>query len=257
VVAVITGASSGIGEATARRLARDGAQLVLVARREDRLRALADELGGATVVALDLTDDDAPQRVADAVESEHGRLDLLVNNAGSAWRGTFADTGWEHIERHMKLNFEATVRLTHALLPLLRRSAPSSIVNVASVAGRISRARSVAYSASKFALIGWSDGLHAEEGAYGVHVGMVLPGFVATEGFPQKELMEKPLTRRIVSTPDKVAKAILQAGPGGKPERYVPRPYWVIAALRTLAPALIRRGSASAPAPTTKGDAST
>jgi uncharacterized protein len=255
VVAVVTGASSGIGEATARRLARDGAQLVLVARREDRLRALADELGGATVLALDLTDDDAPRRIADAVESEHGRLDLLVNNAGSAWRGTFADTGWEHIERHMKLNFEATVRLTHALLPLLRRSAPSSIVNVASVAGRISRARSIAYSASKFALIGWSDGLHAEELAYGVHVGMVLPGFVATEGFPQRELMEKRLTRRIVSTPEKVADAIVQVGPGGKAERYVPRPYWVIAALRTLTPTLIRRGSSNAPAPTTKGDA--
>lgn len=81
MVAVVTGASSGIGEAAARRLARDGASLVLVARREDRLRALAEELGGATVVALDLTDDDAPQRVAEAVESEHGRLDLLVNNA--------------------------------------------------------------------------------------------------------------------------------------------------------------------------------
>jgi uncharacterized protein len=255
VVAVVTGASSGIGEATARRLARDGAELVLVARREDRLRALADELGGATVVAVDLTDDDAPTRVKEAVESGHGRLDLLVNNAGGAWRGTFADTGWEHIERHMKLNFEATVRLTHALLPLLRRSAPSSIVNVASVAGRISRGRSIAYSASKFALIGWSDGLHAEEKPNGVHVGMVLPGFVATEGFPQRELMEKALTRRIVSTPEKVAEAILAVGPGGKAERYVPRPYWVIAALRTLAPALIRRGSANAPAPTTKGDA--
>ena len=255
MVAVVTGASSGIGEATARRLARDGAELVLVARREDRLRALADELGGATVVAVDLTDDDAPTRVKDAVESGHGRLDLLVNNAGSAWRGTFADTGWEHIERHMKLNFEATVRLTHALLPLLRRSAPSSIVNVASVAGRISRARSIAYSASKFALIGWSDGLHGEEKSNGVHVGMVLPGFVATEGFPQRELMQKALTRRIVSTPEKVADAIVAVGPGGKAERYVPRPYWVIAALRTLAPALIRRGSANAPAPTTKGDA--
>ena len=255
MVAVVTGASSGIGEATARRLARDGAELVLVARREDRLRALADELGGATVVAVDLTDDDAPTRVKDAVESGHGRLDLLVNNAGSAWRGTFADTGWEHIERHMKLNFEATVRLTHALLPLLRRSAPSSIVNVASVAGRISRARSIAYSASKFALIGWSDGLHGEEKPNGVHVGMVLPGFVATEGFPQRELMEKALTRRIVSTPEKVADAIVAVGPGGKAERYVPRPYWVIAALRIFAPALIRRGSANAPAPTTKGDA--
>ena len=255
MVAVVTGASSGIGEATARRLARDGAGLVLVARREDRLRALADELGGATVVAVDLTDDDAPARVKDAVESEHGRLDLLVNNAGAAWRGSFADMGWEGVQKHMDLNFDATLRLTHALLPLLRRSAPSSIVNVASVAGRISRARSVAYSASKFALIGWSDGLHAEEKPNGVHVGMVLPGFVTTEGFPQRELMEKALTRRIVSTPDKVAKAIMQVGPGGKAERYVPRPYWVIAALRMLAPPLIRRGSATAPAPTTKGDA--
>lgn len=255
MVAVVTGASSGIGEATARRLARDGAQLVLVARREERLRALADELGGATIVAVDLTEDDAPERIKDAVESEHGRLDLLVNNAGAAWRGSFADIGPEGIDKHMKVNFDATVRLTHALLPLLRRSAPSSIVNVASVAGRISRARSVAYSASKFALIGWSDGLHAEEKPNGIHVGMVLPGFVTTEGFPQRELMEKRLGRRIVSTPEKVADAIVAVGPGGKAERYVPRPYWVIAALRMLAPPLIRRGSANAPAPTTKGDA--
>jgi uncharacterized protein len=257
MVALVTGASSGIGEATARRLAKDGAKVVLVARREDRLRALADEIGGATVVAVDLTDDAAPKQIADAVESEHGRLDLLVNNAGGAWRGSFADIGWEGVEKHMKLNFDATVRLTHALLPLLRRSSPSAIVNVASVAGRVSRARSGAYSASKFALIGWSDGLFAEEKPNGVHVGLVLPGFVATEGFPQRELMEKALTRRIVSTPDKVADAIVHAGPGGKAERYVPRPYWVIAALRTLAPALIRRSSANAPTPTTKGDTET
>jgi short-subunit dehydrogenase len=98
VVAVVTGASSGIGEAAARRLARDGASLVLVARREDRLRALADELGGATVVAVDLTDDDAPARVKDAVVSDLGRLDLLVNNAGAAWRGSFADMGWEGVQ---------------------------------------------------------------------------------------------------------------------------------------------------------------
>lgn len=255
MVALVTGASSGIGEATARRLARDGAKLVLVARREDRLRQLADELGGATVVAVDLTDDSAPRRIAETVESEHGRLDLLVNNAGAAWRGAFAEIGWEGVEKHMKVNFDATVRLTHALLPLLRRSSPSSIVNVASVAGRVSRARSGAYSASKFALIGWSDGLYAEERAHGVHVGLVLPGFVSTEGFPQRELMEKKLTRRLVSTPEKVAGAIVAVGPGGKAERYVPRPYWLIAALRILTPGLMRRGSASAPAPTTKGDA--
>src|SRR5436190_12599927 len=94
-VALITGASSGIGEETARRLAREpDMQLVLVARRQDRLAALAKEVGG-TYVAADLTDDDAPQRVADHVREHHGgRLDLLVNNAGAAWRGEFGDVGY-------------------------------------------------------------------------------------------------------------------------------------------------------------------
>ena len=242
MIALVTGASSGIGEATARRLAREpGTRLVLVARREDRLRALADELGGAQVIAADLTAEDAPARVAAAVEAEHGRLDLLVNNAGAAWRGTFADGGWENVRRHMAINFDAPVRLTEALLPLLRRSAPSAIVNVASTAGRVARGRSAAYSAAKFALIGWSDGLHLEERPNGVHVGVVLPGFVATEGFPQRELTERALTRRLVSTPERVAEAIMDAGPGGRAERYVPRVYWVPAALRLLAPALLRR----------------
>jgi short-subunit dehydrogenase len=244
MIALVTGASSGIGAATARRLARErGARVVLVARREEQLRRLADELGGATVVAADLTADDAPARVAAAVEREHGRLDLLVNNAGAAWRGAFAESGWDNVRRHMEINFDATVRLTEALLPILRRSAPSSIVNVASVAGRVARPRSGAYSASKFALIGWSDALHLEERAHGVHVGLVLPGFVATEGFPQRELRERALTRPLVSRPERVAEAIVAAGPGGKAERYVPRPYWLIAALRTLAPALTRRGA--------------
>jgi short-subunit dehydrogenase len=156
----------------------------------------------------------------------------------------------------MELNFDATVRLTEALLPILRRSAPSSIVNVASTAGRVSRANSGAYSASKFALAGWSDALHLEERPHGVHVGLVLPGFVSTEGFPQQELRNKALTRWIVSTPEKVAEAILDAGPGGKAERYVPRPYWAAAALRIVAPRLVRRatggGGAMTPATTVK-----
>ncbi|MDQ6804946.1 MAG: SDR family NAD(P)-dependent oxidoreductase [Actinomycetota bacterium] len=254
-VAVVTGASSGIGEATARRLAREpGASLVLVARREERLRSLADELGGATVVVVDLTDDGAPSRVAEVVEREHGALHLLVNNAGARWAGRFGDDGgWENVKRHMEVNFEAPVRLTEALLPLLRRTAaagagagksatkaPVSVVNVSSTSARVSRANAGAYSASKFALAGWSDALHLEERPYGVHVGLVLPGFVATEGFPQAELVARAATRWAVSGPEIVAEAILDAGPRGKAERYVPRFYGLAAAARILLPAAIR-----------------
>lgn len=243
IAAVVTGASSGIGEATARRLAREpGAELVLVARREDRLSALAEALPcSVTYVAVDLTETDAPGRVRAHVEERLGRLSLLVNNAGAAWRGSFAESGYENVHRHMELNFDAVVRLTEALLPVLRISAPSSLVNVASTAARVSRARTGAYSASKFALAGWSDALYAEERGNGVHVGLVLPGYIATEGFPATELKEKAITRWMVSTPERVAEAIFQAGPGGRAERYVPRYYGVAAALRTVAPGLLRR----------------
>lgn len=250
-VALITGASSGIGEAAARRLAReDDARLVLVARREDRLRRLADELGAATIIAADLLDHDGPARIRETVEREHGRLDLLVNNAGAAWRAPFGEGGWENVERHMKLNFEAQVRLTEALLQLLRQSARSSsgrrvaIVNVASTAARVGRPRTAAYSASKAAFALWSDGLYAEERAHGVHVGLVLPGFIQTEGFPATELRANPLTRAVVSRPEVVAEAILAAGPGGKAERYVPRAYWLASAARILLPGVVRRVTA-------------
>src|SRR5204862_626472 len=197
LVTVVTGASSGIGAAAARRLAREtGAQVVLVARREERLRELAGELGeGASWVAADLVEPDAPARVRAHLEERHGgALDLLVNNAGTSWRARFADGGWDNVHRHMELNFDAVLRLTEALLPLLRASAPSSIVNVASVAGRVGRPGAGAYSASKFALAGWSDSLYAEEREHGVHVGLVLPGFIATEGFPAES--SRPSRRR-------------------------------------------------------------
>jgi uncharacterized protein len=256
IAAVVTGASSGIGEATARRLAREPeAALVLVARREERLRELAETLPcAASHVAVDLTDADAPERVRSHVEEQLGRLTLLVNNAGAAWRGSFAESGYANVHRHMELNFDAVVRLTEALLPALRASAPAAIVNVASTAGRVARARTGAYSASKFALIGWSDSLYAEERAAGVHVGIVLPGFIATEGFPATELRARALTRWIVSKPERVAEAIVAAGPGGRAERYVPRAYGLAAVARVLAPGLVRRvlsGGAAASLTTT------
>jgi len=265
-VMLVTGASSGIGEATAQRLAREpGSALVLVARREERLRSLALALGGsdaeggggrASYVAVDLLDEDAPERIREHVLERHGRLDLLVNNAGAAWRARFADGGYENVRRTMAINFDAQLRLTEALLPLLRASAPSAIVNVASTAARVARAGTGAYSASKFALAGWSDSLWAEERAHGVHVGLVLPGFISTEGFPQSELTAKPWTRWIVSTPERAAEAIYEAGIGRRPERYVPRPYALAAALRIIAPALVRRalgGPAASVMTTTTG----
>jgi short-subunit dehydrogenase len=262
-VALVTGASTGIGEATAIRLSREpGTELVLVARRVGLLRKLAESLPcPASFVAVDLTEEEAPAQIRGHLEDEHGgRLDLLVNNAGASWRGSFAEGGYANVQRHMELNFDAVLRLTEELLPMLRASAPSAIVNVASTAGRVSRARTGAYSASKFALIGWNDALYAEEREHGVHVGMVLPGFVETEGFPATELKAKAVTRWIVSKPQTVAEAIHEVGPGGKAERYVPRPYALAAVSRILAPRLVRRvlsgGAASTLTTSTAGDRS-
>jgi uncharacterized protein len=244
-VAVITGASSGIGEAVARALAgEEYGHLVLVARRAERLAGLAASLAGTptSFVAVDLTGDDAPARVRDHVLAHGGgRLDLLVNNAGAAWRARFDEGGHANVARTMAVNFDAPVRLTEALLPLLGRSAPSSIVNVASTASRVARGGTGAYAASKAALAAWSDALHIEQAPAGVHVGLVLPGFIRTEGFPCAELLGSPATRWIVSTPEQAARAVLEAGPGGAAERYVPRPYGVAAGLRVLAPWLVRR----------------
>ena len=238
----MTGASSGIGEATARRLDRDGWRVIVVARRADRLEQLAAELRDAHPLVLDVTDADAPARVRERVEQEDG-LRLLVNNAGGSARARFGDDdgGHANIRKDMDLNFDAAVRLTEALLPLLRRSAPSSIVNVSSVAGRVGRANAGAYSASKFALAGWTESLRLEERDHGVHVGLVLPGYIATEGFPQESLRNRPYTRWLVSTTDAAADAIVQAGPGGKPERYVPRPWALVPLVRHGLPGIWRR----------------
>jgi short-subunit dehydrogenase len=245
IVAVITGASSGIGAATARRVAREpDARLVLVARREDRLRELAAELD-ATYVAVDVTHPDAPARVGAHAREHHGRLTLLVNNAGASWRATFGEGGYANVRQTMDLNFDSVVRLTEALLPVLRASRPSAIVNVASTAARVARPGAGAYSASKFALAGWTDALHAEERPHGVHVGLVLPGFIATEGFPAEELRARRLTRWMVADADRAAEAILAVALRGRAERYVPRAYALAAATRVLAPALLRRAQAS------------
>jgi NAD(P)-dependent dehydrogenase (short-subunit alcohol dehydrogenase family) len=241
--AVLTGTSSGIGEALARRLASAGWRLLLVARREERLAALAGELGDdALYEAADLTDPEAVARVAARAESEFDRLDLLVNNAGgNRKRGEFGDPGYgyDYVREVMDQNFDSAVRMTEALLPFLRRSAPSAIVNVGSIAGRIARPRVGAYNAAKFALNGWTEGLYHEEKAHGVHVGLVTPGFIATEGFPQEQLTGSARTRWMVGTPDQAVDAVLKAA-NGKPEVSVPGWYGILPRLRYATPGLAR-----------------
>ncbi|MGD1053513.1 MAG: SDR family NAD(P)-dependent oxidoreductase [Candidatus Dormibacteria bacterium] len=240
-VVLVTGASSGIGAATARRFAEmSRTELVLVARREERLQALAREIGGATVIAADLTAPGAPSHIAAVVEERHGRLDALVNNAGAGWGGRFAEAGWANVARTMELNFDAQVRLTEALLPLLRRCAPSSIVNVASTAGRVARAGAGAYAASKFALCGWTDALHGEERGHGVHVGLVLPGFVPTEGFPAEGMRDHPVWRWLIGSDRGVAEAIVDCAVHRRAERYSPRYYGLAAVVRAAAPGVVR-----------------
>jgi short-subunit dehydrogenase len=109
------------------------------------------------------------------------------------------------------------------------------------VASRVSRARAGSYSASKFALAGWTEALYMEERRHGVHVALVQPGFVATEGFPQRELLARPWTRWMVTTDDKVAEAVVEAWRRRQAERYVPRPYGLVPVARTLLPGMYRR----------------
>ena len=176
-------------------------------------------------------------------DEHHGRLDLLVNNAGAGLARDASPTAAGRTSaRTMEVNFDAQVRLTEALLPLLRASAPSAIVNVASTAGRVARARHrrlLGEQVRARRLVGRAVGRGARRTAS--TSGSCCPGFIATEGFPQAELTGQAVTRWVVSTPEKAAEAIVEAGLGRRPERYVPRPYALAAALRVVAPRLVRR----------------
>jgi short-subunit dehydrogenase len=240
-VAVVTGASSGLGEAIARRLDAEGLHVVLVARRSDRLHELAATLTHATVLACDLVDEGSPSLIRTTVHDLGGRLVLLVNNAGVPGRGLFADIGYEGVRATMEINFDAQLRVTEAVLPLLRASAPATIVNVSSVSGRIARPNAIAYSTSKFALAGWSEALRAEERPHGVNVTLLLPGYIATEGFPQADLLASPVRRRLVAGPQRAADAVVQAWRKQPAEICVPRAWRLAVLARTLLPGLVAR----------------
>jgi len=190
-VALVTGASSGIGEATARRLAADGAAVALVARRADRLEALAEELRGAGSTAVtieaDVTERAAAEAAVQRAVDELGRLDVLVNNAGVMLLGPIADAPVEEWERMVQVNVFGLLYCAKAALPHLLEAAGSGprgtadLVNVSSVAGRQVRMGSGVYNATKHAVGAFSESLRQEVTGRHVRVSLVEPGAVATE----------------------------------------------------------------------------
>lgn len=183
-VALVTGASSGIGEATALALAIAGAKVAIAARRADRLADLAasieDAGGQALQIVVDVTKPGDIARMIDAVVDEFGRLDILLNNAGVMLLSPVAEASFDDWRRMIELNLIALMEITRAALPHLKAS-KGHIVNVSSVAGRVANPGASAYAASKFGVVGFSESLRREVYADKVRVTVIEPGMVATE----------------------------------------------------------------------------
>lgn len=234
----MTGASSGIGAATARELTRRGWRCVLVARRRERLEALAAELGGEVEVC-DVSDRDEVERVAASILDRHPRVDLLVCNAGIPGRANFLTLEPERIEAVLRTNYLGAVWCVRALQAGLQRG--SHVVNVVSVAGTVALAQGGPYAASKHAQLAFSRSLAGLLAPRGVQVHTVLPGFVETEGFPQRAALPSRFFRRAVIEPELVAKRLVDAVESGKRELFVPRWYRAFAVAQALVPGLVAR----------------
>jgi NADP-dependent 3-hydroxy acid dehydrogenase YdfG len=242
-VAVVTGASAGLGEATATEFARRGVRVVLAARRLHRLETLANRIeragGIALAVKCDVTDhaqlDALPSVVAEAV----GPCDILVNNAGVPGRGSFEDLDYEQIERVIRVNVLGVLFGTRAFLPGMLKRGRGHVVNVASLAGLFAAPGASVYSASKHAVVAFSESLDPTTKRRGVRVTSVNPGFVPTEGFPEVRGRPSLLTL----TPERVAEAIVTVVREEiAPEYSIPRWAAPLQAFRVLTPPLYRWG---------------
>jgi NAD(P)-dependent dehydrogenase (short-subunit alcohol dehydrogenase family) len=235
-VAVVTGASSGIGEAIARALANRGWRCVLLARREELLERVAIEVGGEYELC-DVADRVSVERVAAEVTSRHPRIHLLVNNAGISARTGFLDGDPERIEDVLRTNYLGSVWCLRAFLPAL--VAPADVVNVVSVAGEVAGPSSP-YSAAKHAQLAFSRAVAVELAPRGVRVHTVKPGFVETEGFSQRRRLPRHL-HWLVLEPDDVAEHVLASVERGRGETTVPRYFRPAAIVQALVPNLFAR----------------
>lgn len=219
-VVAVTGASSGIGEATALQCARAGAAVALAARRLDRIQELAERIvadgGRAVAIATDVGEEEQAGEFVRRAHSELGRLDVLVNNAGVMLLGPIADAPTEEWRRMIHANVFGVLYCTHAALPLMREQGSGHIVNVSSVAGRIARMGSGVYNLTKFGVGAFSESLRQEGVPLGVRVTLIEPGAVATElaGHNRPEVLGQMAKRFEGVTPlssEDIATAILYA----------------------------------------------
>jgi short-subunit dehydrogenase len=199
-VAIVTGASAGIGEATARELAREGAIVVMAARRLDRLDQIKHEIessgGKAVTVACDITVPEDRERLVSEALKVSGRIDSLVNNAGYGQRGPIELVPVEKIRQNFETNLFSLIALTQLAIPVMRRQGSGRIVNISSVAGRIARPLSSVYDATKHALEAISDGLRGELAPFGIKVVVIEPGFIITEFLEVASKEAKPITEQ-------------------------------------------------------------
>jgi short-subunit dehydrogenase len=244
-VALVTGASSGIGRLLALRLARAGAGVGLVARRDEELGKLTAEIEGGGGRALALPCDVAdPAQVTASVQGalEHfGHVDLLVNNAGYGHHRRFLEWDVDDMERMIRVNYLGAVYFTKALLPAMVTRGEGWIVFVASVAGRIGIPEESAYSASKFAMVGLAEALSLEVEDAGVHVLTVCPGSVRTPFFDAEALERMPASaRRSMVEPEPLVDEIMAALASGRRELTYPRHIVAAYVMRSLAPGWAR-----------------
>jgi short-subunit dehydrogenase len=243
-VAIVTGASSGIGAATAEELARRGATVVAVARRQDKLSQVVERCRRHTPDSrahpADIADRAACESLVQRAAEEFGRVDIVVNNAGISLRRHAAESSVEEIERVMAVNFYGAVYVTMAALPGMLERRHGSIINVTSVAGYIPNPHESAYGASKAALSLWSHGLAVDLDGRGVHVGVLSPGPIDTEIWEKDE--EEAAYDGPLYPPSVVAIGIARLIASEKVHMTIPRHYGLVGAFYPLLGGPMRRG---------------
>ena len=242
-VILITGASSGIGAATAREFARHGARVALAARRAERLHTLAAELGpNAYVLPADVTQHADRERIVTATLERFGRIDVLFNNAGAGRVGWLETLSAEEVEKQIQLNLLAVIELTRLALPHMLAQRSGHIINHASMAGHVGVPTYSVYCATKAAVLAFSESLRREVGPFGVRVSVLAPGTVAETEFGEAAGVQRrtrlTMPRFLQPTAGDVARAVVGLVRQPQRELIVPWPMRVAAWFNRAFPTL-------------------